>query len=74
LFVRWLSASCGVVLGVIVSAGAGGLIRNALTGPASTPASNLLVAPAVLATVMIAAYIPARRAATFDPLVALRQD
>jgi ABC-type antimicrobial peptide transport system permease subunit len=70
----WLPAGCGIVLGVIVSAGVGGLIGNALTGTGIDIGTYLMVVPAVLATVMVAACVPARRATRIDPLTALRQE
>jgi predicted permease len=64
----------GLIAGVLLSVGASVLIRAAFAGTRIDTGTYLLVVPAVLAVVTIAAYIPARRAARIDPLVALRQD
>ena len=70
-----LSAS-GVALGVIGSVAVGGLsARQSFPAPApSTSSTYLLVVPLLVAVTLFAAFIPARRAARIDPLVALRQE
>jgi predicted permease len=71
----WLPTAAGMLAGVLLSAAAGRLLRSAFQGGAGIDAgSYLLVVPAVLVVVTAAAYVPARRAARLDPLVALRQD
>jgi ABC-type antimicrobial peptide transport system permease subunit len=64
----------GVAAGVTLSAAASGFLGAAFSGASIDLASYLLVIPAVLAVVALAAYVPARRAARIDPLIALRQD
>ena len=64
----------GLVAGVTLSAAASGFLGAAFSGTRIDLASYLLVIPAVLVIVALAAYVPARRAARIDPLIALRQD
>jgi predicted permease len=64
----------GVIAGLLLSLAASGLLRAAFSGTSIDVATYLMIVPALLAVVAIAAYIPARRAAQLDPLVALRQD
>jgi putative ABC transport system permease protein len=70
----WLSAA-GIAIGVAVTLGVGRAVSGLLYG--ITPADPVTLAGAalVLAAVAIAAaYVPARRAARFDPLVALKYE
>jgi len=65
----------GMVAGVAASAAATGVMRSLLIGveptdPVTFAAGTLVLLVAALA----AAYVPARRAATVDPIVALRHD
>jgi macrolide transport system ATP-binding/permease protein len=72
-----LLAGAGTLLGVLASAATSGVLRAAFPFP-EVPrvdvTTYLLVVPALFAVTLLAAYIPARRAARIDPLRALRQD
>jgi macrolide transport system ATP-binding/permease protein len=69
-------AGVGIVLGVAGSIATNGLLsgvfQNQMGGHSVW--SYLLAVPTLVAITLIAAYIPARRAARTDPLRALRQD
>jgi ABC-type antimicrobial peptide transport system permease subunit len=69
-----LPSVAGVAFGIIASAAVGGLIQTAIPGTGGDLFTYLLIVPVVVLVVMLAAYIPARRAAHIDPLLALRQD
>lgn len=64
----------GIAIGVAASAAVGSLIQTAIPGSSGDLFTYSVVVPAVVAVVMLAAYLPARRAAQVDPLVALRQE
>jgi predicted permease len=65
----------GIVVGLSAALAAGRLVTALLFGLAATDAVSLIAATAVMLTVSsIAAYLPARRAARVDPLVALHYE
>jgi ABC-type antimicrobial peptide transport system permease subunit len=64
----------GIVIGLVLSF-AGGLALSAALGvPSFDPVLFGLVPLLLLVTTLLAAAIPARRAARVDPMIALRQD
>ncbi len=70
----WL-AGVGISAGILCSIGAATLIRRLLFGVRSWDAATLAAVTAVLAiSALVASYIPARRAAKVDPMVALRYE
>jgi predicted permease len=65
----------GVVLGSLLALGATRLVSSFLHGVSPTEPGVFLAAGAFLAMVMLGtAYVPARRAAGADPLIALRHE
>jgi predicted permease len=65
----------GAAVGLVVAAVSTRLVTNQLFGVTPTdPLTYIVVAGALLMTALLACYIPARRAARVDPLVALRYD
>jgi predicted permease len=68
-------ASVGIVLGLMAAAGAGAVIRAVLFGVGSLDLATYAGVAVLLAlVVLLASYIPARRAAAADPLAALREE
>jgi macrolide transport system ATP-binding/permease protein len=68
----WL-AGVGIGAGLVCSVGAATLIRGLLFGVRSWDAGTLAAVSVVLtASALLASYIPARRAAQVEPVVALR--
>jgi putative ABC transport system permease protein len=69
-----LLTSAGVVLGIVVSLGLTRFIRSQLFGVhSSDPVTMMSVIAVMMMVALAAAYLPARRAARVDPIVALRQ-
>jgi ABC-type antimicrobial peptide transport system permease subunit len=75
MFVRhslWLSG-IGVVIGVVAAAGLTQLMSTLLYGITPLDPLTYVAVPLVLVTAtMLASYLPARRAASVDPMEALR--
>ena len=70
----WLTV-IGIVGGLIASLGAAVLIRRLLFGVQSWDIATLASVSVVLSFfALLASYIPARRAAKVDPMVALRYE
>jgi len=70
----WLTIG-GIVLGILCSLGAGTLMGKLLFGVRSWDIATLLGVAALLGvSALLASYIPARRAAKVDPMVALRYE
>jgi len=68
-------AVIGVSLGLALSAAASQLLTGFLFGLSPTDAMTFVAAAAVICVVAVSAsYLPARRAARVDPLMALRHD
>ncbi|HEY1677766.1 MAG TPA: ABC transporter permease [Candidatus Sulfotelmatobacter sp.] len=68
-------AGAGVLLGIVASLGLDRLIVGMLFGVSATdPVTFALVAIGICGTALLANYLPARRAAKVDPMVALRYE
>jgi len=68
-------AITGIAIGLVFSVGAGSLMRGLLFGVRSWDASVLCTVVGVLATAaLLASYLPARRAASVNPMDALRAE
>jgi ABC-type antimicrobial peptide transport system permease subunit len=62
----------GLAVGTVLSLGAAQVVRSLLVGSAFDPVVLLGVPLVLAATALVAAYVPARRALSLDPMVALR--
>jgi putative ABC transport system permease protein len=68
-------AGVGVAIGLAMAVALSQLLRNQFFGvSALDPVTLLSISAALLGAAFLASYIPARRAARVDPLVALRYE
>jgi putative ABC transport system permease protein len=68
-------SGAGLVIGVLLALAAGRVVQSLLVGVSgSDPVSFGVVVFVLLATGMLASYLPARRAARIDPMTSLRQE
>jgi len=77
LFLRegMILTGVGLVLGLLMAAGVARLLTSMLYEVSALDPVTFIVAPLILAAVsLLATYLPARRAAHVDPIVALRHD
>jgi predicted permease len=66
---------CGITIGLPLALASTKLLRTLLFAVAPTDTATLIaIAATIIAVSMIAGYIPARRAASVDPVVALRAE
>jgi len=67
--------SVGVVLGIAGAAGMTGVLRRLLFGVSATDPFTFVTVPLfLLGVALLACYLPARRAARVDPVIALRYE
>jgi ABC-type antimicrobial peptide transport system permease subunit len=67
-------AGVGIAIGVLMSVIAGSLVDANIEGLRFDPRLLVLLGVAMFATTLLAAAIPARRAARIDPQQALREE
>lgn len=73
--IRMVLALVGVTVGIGAAMGVTRLMSSLLFGVSPIdPLTYSLVAVALIAVALLASYVPARRAASVDPMVALRAE
>jgi len=67
--------AAGLAIGILAALGMGRLVENLLVGVRGTdPLTYCVVSLSLACVALVASYIPARRAAKVDPMVALRYE
>jgi putative ABC transport system permease protein len=67
--------AAAAALGLLISSGAARLLRSQLFGVTENDLLTFVTVPVALAIVaLLACYLPARRAAGMDPVIALRSE
>jgi putative ABC transport system permease protein len=70
-----ITTAIGVVVGLAAAMAATRYLQSLLFGVTPLDPVTFLSAPAMLATIaLLACYLPARRAARIDPMIALRAE
>ena len=65
----------GLTIGFVLAVALGRFIEAALVGTAAADVRvSILLAVALAATALASSYLPARHAASVDPMIALRSD
>ena len=68
-------AGLGIAIGVVIAYAGSGLLRHLLVGVGPREPFVFVGAAALLCAVaIVACYLPARRAATVDPMIAMRSE
>jgi ABC-type antimicrobial peptide transport system permease subunit len=68
-------AVVGIAIGIVLAAGLAQLLKGLLLGVSPfDPVTYAAVAALLIVICLVASFVPARRATTVDPLVALRAD
>jgi len=70
-----LLVTCGLVLGFAAAFGAGRLLESAVFGVQPSVSTIIGVAAGIMVVIAaVAAYVPANKAASVDPMTALRTE
>ena len=69
-----LIVALGLAIGLLAAAGMGRLVASLLVDVRTDPLTYAAVSLALVCVALLASYIPARRAAKVDPMVALRYE